>query len=187
MRCSAELCRIYEIPDPGSIFPLSPLLQGIKSIDWAVRSRQTTSSAFPFDAAAETSVSFRLCRNSITLVESDRLYWRGNHGKHFQIDVRRTAGTLPPLRSALSLPLNTSRSDFTNYDLQVFCSICCSYSFIRIDQTVFSGDQVGKVILNESICSVQRLTALSLLGFSKIHLFPFVLKQVRFPLYASSD
>ncbi len=115
-------------------------------------------------------------RNSITLVESDRLYWRGDHGKHFQIDVRRTAGTLPPLRSARSLPLNTSRSNFTNYDLQVFCSICCSYSFIRIDQTVFSGDHVGKVILNESICSVQRLTALSLLGFSKTHLFPYVLK-----------
>lgn len=172
LRCCAELCRIYEIPDPGSIFPLSPLLQGIKSIAWAVRQ----AAPFPLMLLLKLQFHFVLCRNSITLVESDRLYWRGDHGKHFQIDVRRTAGTLPPLRSARSLPLNTSRSDFTNYDLQVFCSICCSYSFIRIDQTVFSGDHVGKVILNESICSVQRLTALSLLGFSKTHLFPYVLK-----------
>lgn len=72
--CSAELAWIYEIPDPGSIFPLSPLLRGIKSIAWVVRNGQTPSSVFPFDAAAETSVSFCLCRNSITLVESDKLY-----------------------------------------------------------------------------------------------------------------
>lgn len=49
---------------------------------------------------------------------------RGPWETHAEIDARRAAGIGPLMRSALSRTLNTSKSDFTNSSLQVFCSIC---------------------------------------------------------------
>lgn len=83
---------------------------------------QTPSRVFPSKPPLEL-------RNSISLVETNRLYWRRDHGKHFEIDVRRTSGSIPPLKSprfSVSIQLDTA----------FLCSMCSFGYFIRLDCTV---------------------------------------------------